>query len=193
MVSSPSSLSSPPKYKYQTQKQPIFRHHRVTAATIVTMGFEHRKSAHPEGWELRSFSRTSGRQEMGRPSSTPNPRSLSSRSQPPTSRRAASSPCHHGGQKKLHAATVASQKMTINNPNEEDSGAILFHSLVTTVGRGGDNSISSPPTPEQTRSSMAESKDDRARRDQPLQIHRSERMPGRPLNGSYGHLEGGGE
>jgi hypothetical protein len=33
------------------------------------------------------------------------------------------------GQKKLHAAKVASQKKTLKNPNEEDSGAILFHSL----------------------------------------------------------------
>jgi hypothetical protein len=38
------------------------------------------------------------------------------------------------GQKKLHAATVASQKKTLINPNEEDSGAILFHSLATTAG-----------------------------------------------------------
>jgi hypothetical protein len=30
------------------------------------MSFEHSKSAHPEGGELRSFSRTSGRQEMGK-------------------------------------------------------------------------------------------------------------------------------
>jgi hypothetical protein len=52
------------------------------------------------------------------------------------------------GQKKLYAVIVASQKKTIINPNEEDSVAILFHSLATTAGRGEDNSISSPPTPE---------------------------------------------
>jgi hypothetical protein len=52
------------------------------------------------------------------------------------------------GQKKLHAATVASQKKILKNPNEEDSGAILFHSLATTAGRGEDNSIRNPPTPE---------------------------------------------
>jgi hypothetical protein len=52
------------------------------------------------------------------------------------------------GQKKLHTAAVASQKKTLKNPNEEDSGAILFHSLATTAGRGEDDSISSPPNPE---------------------------------------------
>jgi hypothetical protein len=51
------------------------------------------------------------------------------------------------GQKKLHATTVASQKKTLKNPNEEDSGAILFHSLATTAGQGEDNSNNSPPTP----------------------------------------------
>jgi hypothetical protein len=38
------------------------------------------------------------------------------------------------GQKKLHAATVVSQKKTTNNPNEEDGGAIPFHSLANTDG-----------------------------------------------------------
>jgi hypothetical protein len=47
------------------------------------------------------------------------------------------------GQKKLHAVTVASQKKTIKNPNEEDGGAIPFHSLATTAGQGKGNSISS--------------------------------------------------
>jgi hypothetical protein len=57
------------------------------------------------------------------------------------------------GQKKLHAAIVTSQKKTIINPNEEGGGAILFHSLATTAGRGEDNSISSPPTPKVPRQS----------------------------------------
>jgi hypothetical protein len=52
------------------------------------------------------------------------------------------------GQKKLHAATIASKKKTINNPNEEDGGAIPFQSLATTAGQGKGNSISSPLTPE---------------------------------------------
>jgi len=89
------------------------------------------------------------------------------------------------GRKKLQDETVASQKKTINNPNEEGGCTIPFHSLATTAGRGEDNSISSPPTPEQTpRSSTAESKNDRARRDHPLQIRRSERIPGQQLAGA---------
>jgi hypothetical protein len=51
------------------------------------------------------------------------------------------------GQKKLHAATVASQKKTIHNPNEEDGGAVPFHSLANMAGQGKGNNISSPPTP----------------------------------------------
>jgi hypothetical protein len=45
---------------------------------------------------------------------------------------------------------VTSQKKTLKNPNKEDSGATLFHSIATTAGKGEDNSNSSPPTPEQT-------------------------------------------
>jgi hypothetical protein len=54
------------------------------------------------------------------------------------------------GQKKLHAATVASQEKTITNPNEEEGGAIPFHSLATTAVQGKGNNISSPLTPGQT-------------------------------------------
>jgi hypothetical protein len=54
------------------------------------------------------------------------------------------------GQKKLLAVTVTSQKKTINNPKEEDGGAVPFHSLATTAGQGKGNNINSPPTPEQT-------------------------------------------
>jgi hypothetical protein len=54
------------------------------------------------------------------------------------------------GLKKLHAVIVASHKKTIINPNKEVGGAIPIHSLATTAGQGKGNSISSPPTPEQT-------------------------------------------
>jgi hypothetical protein len=45
--SSPSSSSSPTKDRIQ--KQRIFQHHRITVVTDATLGFEHQRSAHPEG------------------------------------------------------------------------------------------------------------------------------------------------
>jgi hypothetical protein len=54
------------------------------------------------------------------------------------------------GRKKLQDATAAHHQKNTNNPNKEDGGAIPFLSLATTVGRGEDNNISTPPTPEQT-------------------------------------------
>jgi hypothetical protein len=37
------------KYRARIQKPLVFKHHRITAATFATLGFEHRRSAHPEG------------------------------------------------------------------------------------------------------------------------------------------------
>jgi hypothetical protein len=63
--SSPSSSSSPTKYRDRIQKQRIFQQHLITAVIVTTLGFEHRRSAHPGGVRAKNLFQT-GRQEMGK-------------------------------------------------------------------------------------------------------------------------------
>jgi hypothetical protein len=48
----------------------------------------------------------------------------------------------------MQDATAEHHQNNTNNPKKEDGGAIPFLSLATMPGRGEDNNISTPPTPE---------------------------------------------